>query len=214
MAGTDCIPFPNVEPEQMTLFKLMLKYFEIESSIYSRLSSFSPYLKSPFIDVSADGSTATNTSNGMGYVLGQDVYERELVKCLLKIERLENPWMFFGVMRVDPSGKEGINDASFNGNSNAYGWADKGGFWKAGARQSRSACTIPTEVLHQGQVIEIVLNGHASPSNVSIKLLPEGHVQEINDLPSGQSWRLHINLVSCNDSVRLVKAERTPIELS
>ena len=35
LAGTNNIPFPNVDANQLPQFKLMLKYFEVEAAIYS-----------------------------------------------------------------------------------------------------------------------------------------------------------------------------------
>jgi len=145
------------------------------------------------------------------------------VKIVLQIEKLENPWMFFGVMKDGSLNKEHIKDCSFNGNSDAYGWADKGtsrildkvslhvqgGYWKAGVRQKQGNCSIPQNVLRQGQTVELLLNAQSAPSSLTIKLPILGHAQEISDLPASRSWRLHINLVSFNDSVRVVRVERT-----
>ena len=87
LAGSDHIPFPDVDEKQMPQFKLMLKFLEVEASIYTRkirhllirlqqsvgslpgISCFSTSLRSPFIVISTDGVVATNTSSGMGYVL-------------------------------------------------------------------------------------------------------------------------------------------------
>ena len=137
--------------------------------------------------------------------------------------------MFFGVMSEETSSKTSIGDSSINGNPTAYGWADKGiyctpmshsfltpvlvgGFWKAGTRQEASSCTIPPNVLLEGRRIEMDLECETDETSLSIKVLPSGHVQNINNMPVGHSWRLHINLVDCNDSVRLIKVERSTIE--
>ena len=92
LAGSDHIPFPDVDEKQMPQFKLMLKFLEVEASIYTRkitacvpqcscatmdggclsgMSCFSTHFRSPFIKISTDGAVATNTSSGMGYVLSK-----------------------------------------------------------------------------------------------------------------------------------------------
>ena len=87
-----------------------------------------------------------------------------------------------------------------------------GGLWKAGERQEATTCTIPPNVLHEGRRIEMDLDCETDETSLCIKVLPSGHVQNINNMPMGQSWRLHINLVDCNDSVRLIKVERSTTE--
>lgn len=83
-----------------------------------------------------------------------------------------------------------------------------GGFWKGGKKQSPADCTIPSGILQEGKIVTMKLDATSHAASLSIRVLPDGKEQLINDLPATRSWRLHINLVSYNDTVRIVKAER------
>eukprot|EP00210_Caulerpa_lentillifera_P009689 g9244.t1 len=207
------IPSPQFPFHEFIHFKAMLQYFGIETEIYPNLHCFSATLKSRSILLSPDASLATNISEGTGYVLGEDVYTKEMVKFSLIIESLGNPWMFIGVMSCSEAEEINIEDNSFNKNSRAYGWADKGGLWSAGIRAKNSECTIPAGVLVQGTNVEMTLDCASRQSLLKIALNGTTEHSQVITLPTGQSWRLHINLVGHKDAIRLVNAERQSLPL-
>lgn len=82
-----------------------------------------------------------------------------------------------------------------------------GGLWIAGKRARNTDCSIPAGVLVQGTGLEMTLDCTSKHDQLKLELNGTDHSQVIT-LPSGQLWRLHINLVGHKDAIRLIKAER------
>ena len=118
----------------------------------------------------------------------------------LKIESFQNNhWMLVGVTKGDvvPQG-----DHSY-GWLGSYGWSlgssGSQGVWKEGPFTKDTTLHNLTK---QGDTVELVLDCDAAKLSLHLPTGQQFHI----DLPKSQTWRLHVNLFSANDKIRIVEA--------
>jgi hypothetical protein len=148
-----------------------------------------------------EGGKVVINSTGHKYVLGENTYQRGIVRRKLKIESFQsNDWMVVGVV------KAGVVPQNDNSHKcpGSYGWTLGSTRWNFGVWKDGSPTNETTlqNLTKQGDTIELVLDCDAAKLSL---YLPSGHQIHI-DLPKSQTWRLYLNLHGHNDKIRIVEA--------
>ena len=157
-------------------------------------------LHSTGVTIQESGKVAVNNSTGHKYVLGENTYQRWIVRRNLKIESFQgNDWMVVGVVKADVVPQ---NDNSYNC-PGSYGWILGSSSWQGVFKEgSLTQDNTLRNLTKQGDTVELLLDCDAAKLSLH---LPSGHQFHI-DLPKSQSWRLYLNLHGLNDKIRIVEA--------
>ena len=192
---------PNVPKSQVKDFNVLVEYLGLSDEILPPETFVSEKfnLHSPGITLEEEEKVAVHDSGGEHkYVLGDNVYKDEVVNLKLKLESFQsNHWMLIGIVKADVVP---LSDNSYCW-TGSYGWAlgNSGQLWKNGS------CTVDHSLgnlTKQHDTVELVLNCCTGRLTLN---LPIG--QEFNmDVPKSQTWKLHVNLCSANDKIRIMKA--------
>ncbi|GMH33798.1 hypothetical protein BSKO_01632 [Bryopsis sp. KO-2023] len=202
---TDEIPLPKLAGHKALEFQIMVRHLGLEEALFGSPQCFSRILKSSSVMLSDDCMVATSDSDGMCFALGEGVYSDEKVEFVFEIQKLEEPWMFLGIIK-DSEAIPGDN--SFNGNPGAFGWAGLGGVWVGGYRQAGGQ-EMPLGILKSGLVAHLTLDCRKGREAVlELQTESDDALYKIDGLPSCESWRLHINMVGCGDTIKLVDVKR------
>ena len=195
----------EVPKNQMKNFNTLLEYLGLSDKIVppsptevTQNEKFN--VCSSGITVQENGRVAVHDSNeGHKYVLGENVYQRGIVRFKLKLESFQNNnWILVGIT------KAGVKPATGN---YSHQWIDsKGwllgynglGMWENGPFKNYDSLVNKTK---QGDTVELVLDCDAAKFSLH---LPTGHKFQI-DIPKSQAWRLHVNMHGVNDKIRIVE---------
>ena len=193
----------EVPKNQMKNFNTLLEYLGLSDEILPT-SSTEVVHNEKFnvcgsgITVQENGKVAVHDSSiGHKYVLGENVYQRGIVRFKLKLESFHNNhWIMVGIVK-----------AKFVPNRNSsYNWTGSNG-WSLGINgqvYKQGLCTYNDSLVNQtkqGDTVELVLDCNADKLSLH---LPTGQKFEI-DIPKSQAWRLHVNMYSANDKIRIVE---------
>ena len=195
----------EVPKNQMKNFNTLLEYLGLSDEIVStrptellQNEKFSEC--SSGITVQENGQVAVHGQNfAYDYVLGDNVYQRGIVRFKLKLESFKNNhYIFVGIVKADVKPKD----------NNSYNWTDsKGwalgnsysqGMWENGSVKRYDSLVNQSK---QGDTVGLVLDCDAAKFSLH---LPSGQQFQI-DIPKAQAWRLHVNMLSTSDKIRIVE---------
>lgn len=95
-------PLPDIRPDDVSIFRLLVRYLGLEELIYPELKRFSDELKTTEIAIVDGGLMAVQKAGKDAYqsVFGQGVFSNEVVEFTIRIEHLRNSykWLMFGVI--------------------------------------------------------------------------------------------------------------------
>ena len=151
------------------------------------------------IIVQENGKVAVNDLLSNEYVLGENVYQREIARFKLKLESFkDNNWIMVGIVKADviPMGNFSYNCVDSKGW--ALGKNGNQGMWENGSLKKYNSLVNQTK---QGDTVELVLD--CETATFSLHLLT-GHKFQV-DIPKSQAWRLHVNMHGANDKIRIVE---------
>ena len=193
--------FPKVPLDERKNFNILLKYLglsdEINLPIVRLSEKFS--LRGSKVSLQESGRVAAHDSTrGVGYVLGENVYQRGTISFKLKLEFFQNNyWIMVGIVKADvvPNGPDSYRWPG------AYGWSlgNNGQLWEDGVQTGSGRSW--TKLSKQGDTVELVLDCDVGKLSLH---LPTGQQYHIV-IPKSQSWRLHVNLYGANDKIRIVE---------
>ena len=153
------------------------------------------------ITVQENGQVAVHSglSTGHEYVLGENVYQRGIVRFKLKLESFkDNHWILVGIVKADVKPKD---KNSFNW-TESKGWAlgnnRNQGMWENGSFKKYDSLVNQSK---QGDTVELVLDCDAAKFSLR---LPTGQQFQI-DIPESQAWKLHVNMLWASDKIRIVE---------
>ncbi len=192
-------PLPKVAEDQVENFNNLIQYFGLSDEISPTeiVASEKFNLHSPGVSLEEDGKVAVNAAGtGFRYVLGENVYEQNIMNLKLKLESLRNNnWMFVGIVKGDV-----VPPAN-----NSYEWRGSYG-WTLGlvGRVCKDGSCTNDAALHnltkQDDTVELVLDCDAAKLSLH---LTTGQQFQI-ETPKSQTWRLNINLNGPNDKIRIM----------
>ena len=152
------------------------------------------------ITVQEDGRVAVHDSITKDqYVLGENVYQRGIVRFKLKLESFHNNnWITVGIVKADV--KPNRNSSYFCTETKTWGLGKNGnqGMLENGSLKKYDSLVNLTK---QGDTVELVLDCDAAKFSLH---LTTGQKFQI-DIPKSQAWRLHVNLNGANDKIRIVE---------
>ena len=195
----------EVPKNQMKNFNTLLEYLGLSDEIVptrpTELLQNEKFSKcSSGITVQENGQVAVHgdLSTGHEYVLGENVYQRGIVRFKLKSRSFQNnSWILVGVVKADVKPKD----------KKSHYWTDsKGwllgnryqGMWENGSFSQYDSLINQSK---QGDTVELVLDCDAAKFSLH---LPAGQKFQI-DIPKSQIWKLHVNLYGANDKIRIVE---------
>ena len=195
---------PKVSQDRENNFKALIHYLGLSEETVDEILPSVPCKKfglhSSEIALNESKTMAIHgPTPGHSFILGENVYQREVVSIKMKLESFEDSnWVFVGIVKanfVPP------NNSAF-GWHGSYGWA-LGSFassqrvWKDGVSKSDSTLKNLTK---EGDILELVLDC------ISGRLLPRlvtGHQFKIQ-IPKANMWRLNIDLHGANDTIHFI----------
>ena len=157
------------------------------------------------ITVQENGKVAVQDSNiAHKYVLGENVYQRGIVRFKLKLESFQdNYWILVGIVQANVTPKENRSYHCVDSKGWALGKDGNQGMWQNGTFKKYDSLVNQTK---QGDKIELVLD--CDKAKFSLHLPSTGQKFQI-DIPKSEAWRLHVNLHSRNDKIRIVEVGQT-----
>ena len=199
----------EVPKNQMKNFNALLEYLGLSDEILpARPSEVVQNEKfnvcSSGITVQENGKVAVHDSNMTHkYVLGENVYQRGIIRFKLKLESFQNNnWILVGIVKADVIPKDNFSYYCVDSKGWVLGKNRGQGMWENGSLKKYDSLVNQTK---QGDTVELVLDCDAAKFSLH---LPTGQKFEI-DIPKSQAWRLHVNLNGSNDKVRIVEVAQT-----
>ena len=196
----------EVPKNQMKNFNTLLEYLGLSDQIASTRPTellqdekFSEC--SSGITVQENGQVAVHggpLSTGHEYVLGENVYQRGIVRFKLKLESFkDNHWILVGIVKADAKRKD--NSSHYWADSKAWvlGKNRNQGMYENGSLKKYDSLVNQSK---QGDTVELVLDCDAAKFSLH---LPTGHQFQI-DVSKCEAWRLHVHMYHQNDKVRIV----------
>ena len=195
----------EVPKNQMKNFDTLLEYLGLSDEILPTpptedVQNEKFNVCSSGITVQENGKVAICSTANQQYVLGENVYQHGIVRFKLKLESfLNNNWILVGVVKADVQPK----------NNRSHNWIDSKG-WALGSNGNQGMYEngFPLKNYEslvnqtkQGDTVELVLDCDAAKFSLH---LPTGQQFQI-DIPKSQAWRLHVNMGSANDKIRIVE---------
>ena len=203
-------PLPKVSEDQVKNFLNLVEYLGLSNEIAlpvdeevvptENVVSEKFNSRSSEITLQENGIVAVHSSSGHKYVLGENVYNRGIVRFKLTLESFQNNhWIMVGVVKSNVV-SQGNGSFNWSGN-NGWSLGDNGQVYTNGS----CSCNESLKKLSkQGDTVELVLN--CDEGLLSLHL-PTG--QQFNiDIPKPQSWRLHVNLHGANDRIRIAQVSQ------
>ena len=194
----------EVPKNQMKNFNTLLEYLGLSEEIVptrpTELLQNEKFSEcSSGITVQENGQVAVHGPSGSvpEYVLGENVYQRGIVRFKLKLESFkDNNWILVGIVKAKP---KDINSQRW---SDSKAWAlgrnVNQGMYENGSFKKYDSLVNQSK---QGDTVELVLDCDAAKFSLH---LPTGQQFQI-DIPKSQAWRLHVNLACLNDRIRIVE---------
>ena len=194
----------EVPKNQMKNFNTLLEYLGLSDEILPTPSTEVAQdekfnVCSSGITVQENGRVAVHDSSiEHKYVLGENVYQRGIVRFKLKLESFHhNHWIMVGILKAEFVPDDN-NSSSWTGSN---GWA----LGNYGRVYNKGLCIFNDsleKLSKQGDTVELVLDCDAGKLSLH---LPTGQKFQI-DIAKSQAWRLHVNLLCANDKIRIVEA--------
>ena len=195
----------EVAKNQMKNFNTLIEYLGLSDEILPSGPTEKFNVCSSGIAVQENGRVAVHDSNrGHKCVLGENVYQRGIVRFKLKLESFQsNEWIFVGMVKAEVKAKDNVSSI-FGMNSKGWGLGSNGnqGMFENGSLKKYDALVNRTK---QGDTVELVLDCDAAKFSLH---LPTGQQFQI-DIPKFQAWRLHVNMHGVNDKIRIVEVVQT-----
>ena len=199
----------EVPKNQMKNFNTLLEYLGLSDEILPTpptevVQNEKFNVCSPGITVQEDGKVAVHdSSRGHKYVLGENVYQRGIVRFKLKLESFEdNNWIMVGIVKADVIPKDNYSYNCVDSKGWALGNNSGQGMWENGSLKKYASLVNQTK---QGDTVELVLDCDAAKFSLH---LPTGQQFQI-DISKSQAWRLHVNMYWPNDKIRIVEVVQT-----
>ena len=195
----------EVPKNQMKNFNTLLEYLGLSDEILPPSPTEVVHTEkfnvcSSGITVQENGRVAVHDSNsGHGYALGENVYQHGIVRFKLKLESFQNnDWIMVGIVKADV--KPDDNNSYFCVGTKAWGLGKNGnqGMYENGSLKKYDSLVNQTK---QGDTVELVLDCDAAKFSLH---LPTGQ-QFQTDILKSLAWRLHVNMHSANDKIRIVE---------
>ena len=196
----------EVPKNQMKNFNTLLEYLglsnEIVPSEIVQNEKFNVW--SSGIIAQEEGKVAVHDSNeGHKYVLGENVYQRGIVRFKLKLDSIyNNEWILVGMVKAHVIPKDNYSYNCVDAKGWVLGKNGRQGMYENGSLKKYDSLVNQTK---QGDTVELVLNCDASKFSLH---LSTGQKFEI-DIPKSQAWRLHVNMYRPNDKIRIVEVVQT-----
>ena len=194
----------EVPKNQIKNFNTLLEYLGLSDEILPTVRTDKFNVCSSGVAVQKNGRVAFHDSNkGHKCVLGENVYQRGIVRFKLKLESFQDSeWIFVGMLKAEVKAK---NEGSFF-RIDSKGWVlGKNGYqgmYKNGSFKKYDSLVNQTK---QGDTVELALDCDAAKFSLH---LPTGQKFQI-DIPKSQAWRLHVNMYGANDKIRIVSVVQT-----
>ena len=193
------IPLPKVADDQLDRFNNLFQYLGLSDKIVTEEITPSEKFgqQSSEVTVQENGTVAFNGPDGTrAYALGENAYQQGIVKLKLKLESFQvNYWMFVGMVKADVIPPNNLS-CGWRG---SYGWGlgRSGQIWKDG---SGTYETTLNNVTKQGDTVDLVLDCDAAKLSLHLSAGQQFHIE----IPKSQTWRLNVNLLGCNDKIRII----------
>ena len=196
LALTNPAPFPTVPKDQLKTFTSLVGYLGLSDEIVSshkslpQLSGEKFNLHSSNIALQENRKVAAHDgSQGYGYILGENVYNKGNANLKLKFESLKNNYLIFVGMVEDDAVTYAKGNIS-NRWPGSYGCvlgSHNGEVWKNGTETTDDTLT---GLAKQGDTFELVLDCETGKLSLH---LPTGQEFHIN-IPRSESWKLNMTL--------------------
>ena len=202
----DPAELPKVPRDEAKNFNTLVEYLQLSDEIAVPVeivrTEIVPRekfnLHAPKITLQEDGKVAVHGPHQFAeHALGENTYERGIVRLRLKLESFQNNyWIFVGILKGDVLQQNQPYSHTWPG---SYGWAlgATGQVWKGGS------CTYDNPIKNQtkqGDTVELVLDCDAARLSLHLPTGQQFHI----DLPKSQTWRLNVNLFDANDKIRIL----------
>ena len=192
----------EVPKNQMKNFNSLLEYLGLSDEILPTSSTEFVHnekfnWRSSGITVQENGKVAVNDSESHKFVLGENVYQRGIVRFKLKLESFRNNhWIMVGIVKAEfvPNGNSSF---SWTG-SNGWSLGSNGQVYNKGSHTYNDSLK---NLSKQGDTVELALDCDAGKLSLH---LPTGQKFQI-DIPKFQAWKLHVNMHGANDKIRIVE---------
>ena len=199
----------EVPKNQMKNFNTLLEYLGLSDEILPTSSTEVVHNEkfnvcSPGITVQEDGKVAVHdSSRGHKYVLGENVYQRGIVRFKLKLESFQdNYWIMVGIVKADVIPKDKYSYNCVDSKGWVLGRNSEQGMWENGSLKKYDS--LVNNKTKQGDTVELVLDCDAAKFSLH---LPTGQQFQI-DTPKSQAWRLHVNMACANNKIRIEEVEQ------
>ncbi len=192
-------PLPKVAKDQVENFNNLIQYLGLSDEIAPSeiVASDKFNLHGPGVSLEEDGKVAVHSAGYEDkYVLGENVYHKQIMNLKLKLESLkDNDRMFVGIVKGDIVPH---NNISYEWRG-SYGWVLglPGLVWKDGSYTYDNALKYLTE---EGDTVELVLDCDAGKLSLHLSTGEQFHIE----IPKSQSWRLNVNMAYETDKIRIV----------
>ena len=199
----------EVPKNQMKNFNTLLEYLGLSDEILPtsptevvQNEKFS--VCSSGITVHENGRVAVHGSiAGCTYVLGENVYQRGIVRFKLKLESFQdNNWIMVGIVKAGVIPKDNYSYNCVDSKGWALGKNGNQGMYENGSLKKYDSLVSQTK---QGDTVELVLDCDAAKFSLH---LPTGQKFQI-DISKSLAWRLHVNMGRANDKIRIVEVGQT-----
>ena len=202
----DPAELPKVPRDEAKNFNTLVEYLQLSDEIAvpveivpaETVPSEKFNLHAPKITLQEDGKVAVNGPHrSVHYVLGENTYERGIVRLRLKLESFQNNyWMFVGIVKGDGLQQNQHYSHNWTG---SYGWVlgSNSQVVKNGSWALEDSLKNLTK---QGDTVELVLDCGAAKLSLHLPTGQQFHI----DLPKSQTWRLNVNLFDANDKIRIL----------
>ena len=194
----------EVPKNQMKNFNTLLEYLGLSDEIRPTspievMQNEKFNVCSSGITVQENGRVAVNDSGSHKYVLGENVYQRGIVRFKLKLESFQyNNWIMVGIVKADVILKDNLSYKCVDSKGWVLGNNSGQGMFENGFLKKYDSLVNKTK---QGDTVELVLDCDAAKFSLH---LPTGQQFQI-DIPKSQAWRLHVNIHGVNDKIRIVE---------
>ena len=199
----------EVPKNQMKNFNTLFEYLGLSDEIVPTPPT--EVVKNEKFNVCSSGITVQengrfavhNSLSGYQYALGENVYQRGIVRFKLKLESFRyNSWILVGIVKADVRPNGNLSHVWIESKGWILGSNGHQGMYENGSLKIYDSLVNQTK---QGDTVELVLDCNAGKLSL---LLPTGQEFQI-DITKPQAWRLHVNMYGANDKIRIVEVVQT-----
>ena len=202
----DPAELPKVPRDEAKNFNTLVEYLQLSDEIAVPVeivrTEIVPRekfnLHAPKITLQEDGKVAVHGPHQFAeHALGENTYERGIVRLRLKLESFQNNyWIFVGILKGDVLQQNQPYSHTWPG---SYGWAlgSNSQVVKNGLYAREHSLKNLTK---QSDTVELVLDCDTAKLSLHLPTGQQFHI----DLPKSQTWRLNVNLYGANDKIRIL----------